>query len=105
MADHTSLLDVHLKQLRLPAFLRNYRQLAHDAAQANQDHIRFLSALAEQEVASVRETVLDRLHLEAVPATVITDAAGGVLHVQWGPPTVSKIRELLARGTIDRCPR
>lgn len=51
MTDHTSLLDVYLKQLRLPAFLRNYRQMAHDAAQANRDHVNFLFALAEQEVA------------------------------------------------------
>jgi hypothetical protein len=64
-----------------------------------------LTTLAPGEVAAVRETVLDRLHLEAVPATVITDASGGVLHVQWGPPTVSKLRELLARETADRCSR
>ena len=62
-----------------------------------------LTTLAAAEVAAVRETVLERLHLEAVPATVITDASGGVLHVQWGPPTVSKIRELLARGTAEGC--
>jgi hypothetical protein len=62
-----------------------------------------LTSLDAAEVAAVRETVLERLHLEAVPATVITDAAGGVLHVQWGPPTVSKIRELLARGTSEPC--
>ena len=51
MAEHTSLLEVYLKQLRLPAFLGHYRQLAHDAAQTNQDYAHFLLALAEQEVA------------------------------------------------------
>ena len=72
-------------------------------AAAHEPPYALLTSLTEAEVGAVRETVLERLHLEAVPATVITDAAGGVLHVQWGPPTVSKIRELLARGPAARC--
>ncbi len=31
----TMLLETHLKQLRLPTFLHNYRKFAEDAAQAN----------------------------------------------------------------------
>lgn len=49
--DQAALLDVYLKQLRLPTFLHNYRQFARDAAQANQDYVDFLLALTEQEVA------------------------------------------------------
>jgi DNA replication protein DnaC len=45
------LLDTYLKELRLPAFLRNYRKLAEEAARANHSYDRFLLALAEQEVA------------------------------------------------------
>jgi hypothetical protein len=45
------LLESYLKALRLPAFLKNYRKFAEDAAQANLTHDRFLLALAEQEVA------------------------------------------------------
>lgn len=45
------LLESYLKQLRLPIFLRNYRQVAQEAAQANLGYDRFLLALAEQEVA------------------------------------------------------
>jgi len=45
------LLDTYLKQLRLPAFGRNYRKFAEDAAQANLSYDRYLLALAEQEVA------------------------------------------------------
>jgi DNA replication protein DnaC len=45
------LLDTYLKQLRLPAFARNYRKFAEDAAQANLSYDRYLLALAEQEVA------------------------------------------------------
>jgi len=40
--------------------------------------------------------VLEELKLEAVPATIVTDGAGGVVLAQWGPPSISKIRELLA---------
>jgi hypothetical protein len=64
-----------------------------------------LDALSAEDTKAVRDAVLERLHLEAVPATVITDANGGVLLVQWGPPTVSKIRELLARNDVERCAR
>ena len=45
------LLETYLKQLRLPAFLRNYAKFAEDAAQANLSYDRYLLSLAEQEVA------------------------------------------------------
>jgi DNA replication protein DnaC len=44
------LLESYLRQLRLPTFVKNYRSFAIDAAQNQQDHTRFLLALAEQEV-------------------------------------------------------
>jgi len=47
----TMLLETYLKQLRLPMFLRHYRKMAEEAAQANLGYDRFLLALAEQEVA------------------------------------------------------
>jgi len=46
----TMLLETYLKQLRLPTFLRHYRQFAQDAAQANLSYDRYLLALAEQEI-------------------------------------------------------
>jgi DNA replication protein DnaC len=48
------LLESHLKTLRLPAFLANYRQFAADAIQESAPYDRYLLALAEQELA-VRE--------------------------------------------------
>jgi DNA replication protein DnaC len=45
------LLDSYLKALHLPAFGRNYRKFAEDAAQANLGYDRYLLSLAEQEVA------------------------------------------------------
>lgn len=49
------LLDSHLKSLRLPAFLENYRKFADDASTSSHTYERFLLALTEQELA-VRET-------------------------------------------------
>lgn len=45
------LLETYLKTLRLPTFLKHYRQVAEDAAHADLGYDRFLLALAEQEVA------------------------------------------------------
>jgi DNA replication protein DnaC len=45
-----SLLETYLRQLRLPTFAKNYAPMATDAARNNQDHIRFLLALAELDV-------------------------------------------------------
>lgn len=44
------LLEAYLKQLHLPGFLRSYRAFAADAAHNNEDPVRYLLALAEQEV-------------------------------------------------------
>lgn len=44
------LLETYLKQLHLPSFLRHYHSFAVDAARNNEDHVRYLLALAEQEV-------------------------------------------------------
>ncbi len=50
-----ALLETYLRQLRLPTFLKNYPHFATDAASNNQDFVRFLLALSEQEV-NQRET-------------------------------------------------
>lgn len=48
--EHNPLLDSYLRQLRLPTFTKLYPQFAADAARNNHDTVRFLLALAEQEV-------------------------------------------------------
>jgi DNA replication protein DnaC len=50
MMEHNPLLDSYLRQLRLPTFAKLYPQFAADAARNNHDTVRFLLALAEQEV-------------------------------------------------------
>jgi hypothetical protein len=51
MMEENMLLETHLKSLRLPTFLANYRKFAQEAAQAGHAYDRFLLALAEHEVA------------------------------------------------------
>jgi len=48
--ERNPLLDSYLRQLRLPTFTKLYPQFAADAARNNHDTLRFLLALAEQEV-------------------------------------------------------
>jgi DNA replication protein DnaC len=55
-----TLLDTYLHQLRLPTFVKNYVPMATDAARNNQDYVRFLLALAEQEV---NQRELNRLQM------------------------------------------
>lgn len=54
------LLDSYLRQLRLPTFLKNYAQLATDAAANHQDAVRFLLALAELEVTQREHNMLQK---------------------------------------------
>jgi hypothetical protein len=41
--------------------------------------------------------VTGALKAEGVPATLVTDAEGNVLLLQWGPPTASQLHELLSK--------
>jgi thiol-disulfide isomerase/thioredoxin len=54
-----------------------------------------LSRVGEAERAAVKETILAELKQDAVPATILTGPDGRVLATQWGPPVISRIRELL----------
>ena len=56
--EHNPLLDSYLRQLRLPTFVKLYSQFAADAARNNQDAVRFLLALAEQEINQRQQNVL-----------------------------------------------
>ena len=55
------LLESYLKELRLPAFLRNYRKFGEDAAQTGLGYDRYLLALAEQEMAQRKDNRQVRL--------------------------------------------
>jgi DNA replication protein DnaC len=90
------LLDTYLKQLRLPAFARNYRKFAEDAAQANLSYDRYLLALAEQEVAQ-REGSRRMRRIKAARFPVLKELADFDFSCV---PSLSKQRVLeLARGS------
>jgi DNA replication protein DnaC len=68
------LLEVYLRQLHLPYFLKSYRPFAADAARSNQDHVRYLLALAEQEV-NQRELKMHQRRVKAARFPVLKELA------------------------------
>ena len=89
------LLQSHLKSLRLPTFIQNYRQFAEDAAQQNLDYERYLLALAEQEVAQ-RHINRQQLRIRQARFPVLKELADFNFATL---PTLNKQRILdLARG-------
>lgn len=68
------LLESHLKSLRLPSFLGNYRKFADDAAKAELPYERYSLALTEQEVAT-RERNRIKRRIKAARFPVIKELA------------------------------
>jgi peroxiredoxin len=93
-----------LAMFGIPIDSSESRELVESWVRENQPPYALRSDLSAVDVSRVRNLVLDRLKFEAVPATILTDGEGGILRVQWGPPSISKLRELLAtRETNDTC--
>jgi DNA replication protein DnaC len=93
--EHNPLLDTYLRQLRLPTFVKFYPQFAADAARNNQDAVRFLLALAEQEVNQRQHNVLQE-RLKAARFPVLKELADFDFSCL---PQLNKARILdLARG-------
>lgn len=89
------LLESHLKALRLPAFVQNYRRFAQDAIQTQQSYERFLLALAEQEL-NQRDLNRQRQYLKAARFPLLKELADFDFSAL---PSLNKQRVLdLARG-------
>ncbi|MAF66013.1 MAG: hypothetical protein CMJ84_10215 [Planctomycetes bacterium] len=56
-----------------------------------------LTDLSLDQRAAVSRVTLEALRGEGLPVSIVTDGAGRVLLVRWGPPTVSQLRLLLER--------
>jgi hypothetical protein len=54
-----------------------------------------LTDLTKGTILSIKTMVIKTLRFNGVPATIVTDGNGDVLHMRWGPPSVSDLRELL----------
>ena len=93
--ENNALLESYLRQLRLPTFLKNYPHFATDAARNNQDFVRFLLALAEQEV-NQRETNVLQKRIKAARFPLMKELADFDFSAV---PTLNKAQILdLARG-------
>ena len=64
----TLLLEHHLKELRLPTFLREYRKLAAQCAAENVDHPDYLLRLYELELIDRHQRMVER-RIRAAPAS------------------------------------
>ncbi|MEE9514170.1 MAG: ATP-binding protein, partial [Anaerolineales bacterium] len=90
-----AILETHLRKLRIPTFLENYAKFATDAVQNNQDHVRYLMALAEVEV-SQREQNQRKRRIKAARFPVLKELADFDFS---SIPSLDKARVLdLARG-------
>ncbi len=58
---------------------------------------RILTELTAAQRDAVIGGALEALHIEGLPAAVVTDSGGEVLLARWGPPSVSELRALLER--------
>jgi DNA replication protein DnaC len=74
MSVNKSLLEGHLKQLRLKTFIRNYGTFAQDAAQENRSYEQFLLALAQQETAQ-RDLNSQRQRIKGARFPIIKELA------------------------------
>ena len=93
------LLDSHLKSLRLPAFLANYKKFAADASKP---YDRYLLALTEQELVVCERNRIVR-HIKAARFPVAKELADFDFSAISAP---AKERLLdLAQGWIHCCPR
>src|SRR5512139_1541290 len=72
--ESNALLESYLGQLHLTNFIKYYRPFAADAARANQDHVRYLLALAEQEVQQ-REQRMHQRHIKAARFPILRELA------------------------------
>ena len=74
----TLLLEHHLKELRLPSFLREYGKMAAQCAAENVDHPEYLLRLAELELIDRHQRMVERR---------IRAAAGSRRSRVWTPST------------------
>jgi len=66
-------------------------------AERMQPAYELLTGISPEEVEKVQALVRAELKSEVLPAAIVTDAEGRVLHVQGGLPSTSKILELLEK--------
>ena len=97
--EDNALLESYLHQLRLPTFAKSYRAFAEDAAKGNRDYVRYLLALAEQEVTQREQNMLAK-RLKSARFPVVKELADFDFSAL---PSLNKTQVLdLARGDYIR---
>ena len=64
----TLLLEHHLKELKLPSFLREYEKMAAQCASEGVDHLQYLLRLAELELIDRHQCMVERADTFDFPA-------------------------------------
>lgn len=52
-------------------------------------------SLPEEQIEAVRQTVLEDLRIDALPAAIATDREGRVIRTMWEVPSISEVKQLL----------
>ena len=81
----TLLLEHHLKELKLPTFLREYHKLAAQCATEGTDHPDYLLLLSELELIDRHQRMVQRLPVHPLGEQSVGDATGGPVRVHRAP--------------------
>ncbi len=84
-----------LEMFGVPVDESESRERLEAFAAEHQPPYRLLLELGPQAVAEIKARVLEALHQEAIPATLVSDREGRLLYLEGGVPTVSDLRRLL----------
>ncbi len=82
----TLLLEHHLKELRLPTFLREYRKLAAQCAAENVDHPDYLLRLSELELIDRHQRMVERRIVTRVVPPVSPPSNPWTPSTSWPSP-------------------
>ena len=91
----TLLLEHHLKELKLPSFLREYDKMAAQCAAEGVDHPQYLLRLAELELIDRHQRMVQRRIRDLVLTRDVN--GGGVANVQRCPHGANQVRLLATR--------
>ncbi len=94
-----TVLETHLRRMRLPVFLTNYPKLAHEAAANGFTYEQFLLVLAEQELAQRDENMQRRRIRQArFPALKTLDQYDFSLMPQLNRPLILDLHKATTSG-------
>ena len=82
---YTLLLEHHLKELKLPSFLGEYRKLAAQCATEGTDHADCLLLLSELKLIDRHQRMVQRLPVRPLGEQSVGDATGGPVRAHRPP--------------------